>query len=88
MNYKTKHLPKPSTTNKQVREYLDAFNKGGRLIMPNGKGWRIVRPDGHKSSPFANEKAAITKARDELAGTDSKVFVFDKAGRLINTIAN
>ena len=88
MTYKTILLPQPSKTNKQVREYLDAFSKGGRLVMPNRKGWRVIGPDGQKSSPFASKQVAIAKARDELAGTDSKVFIFDKAGQLINTISD
>ena len=55
--------------------------------MPNKKGWRVVRPNGQKSSPFANEDAAIVKTKRELAGTESKVFVFDKAGRLVDTLS-
>ncbi len=35
MIYKT--LPRPDQSNRQIREYLDALDKGGQFVMPKGK---------------------------------------------------
>ena len=84
MTYKP--LPQPTKPTKEVIEYVNAYSKGGRLVVPNGKGWHVVGSNNQKSSTFSDKKSAIIKAKKELAGTDSKVFVFDKAGCLTETL--
>ena len=81
MVYKPLPTAKP---NKQIQEYLDAVHKGGRLVAPNGKGWRVVSPDGH-STTKATKKEAVAAAEKDLVGTESKVFVFNSQGKLVNS---
>ena len=84
MTYKT--LPKPTKPTKQVQEYVEAFGRGGRLVMPNGSGkWHVARPDDQKSLLFNTKEEAITKAEQELAKTDGKVFVFDRNGEVADS---
>ena len=78
-----KSLPK-AKPNKQIREYLDAVRKGGRLVAPNGDGWRVTGPDG-RSIRKATKEEAITQAEKELAGTESKVFIFNNTGELVDS---
>lgn len=85
MTYKT--LRKPTRPNKQIQEYVEAFSKGGRLVMPNKEGqWRTTGPNGSKSLVFKTKEEAVAKAKQELAGSDSKVFVFDENGELISQL--
>ena len=81
--YKTIPLPAPSRPNKQIKEYLDAFNKGGVLVMYSGKSWRIINPDGRKSSEFTTRKEAVAKAKRELTEGKGDLFIFDKSGRSV-----
>ena len=80
----SKTLPQPAKPTKEVRGYVAAFNKGGRLVMPNGSGWRVVRPDG-RSIAKATKKEAIAKAEKDLAGSQSKVFVFNGQGEVVDS---
>lgn len=82
MIYKT--LPQPAKPNKQVQEYLNALNKGGRFVIPNGKSWYFLRPDSSKSSSFTTKEEAIAQAKQELAKDKGELFIFDKAGQLVN----
>ena len=84
MTYKT--LPKPIKPSKQVQEYVEAFGRGGRLVIPNGAGrWHVTKPNNQKSLLFDTKEAAVAKAEQELAKTSGKVFVFDKNGELVDS---
>ena len=82
MTHKT--VTKPIKSNRQIREYLDAVNKGGRYVIPNGKSWYLLRPGNQKSSTFSTRREAITQAKQELTADKGDLFVFDKAGRLVS----
>ena len=76
-------LPPPAKSNKEVRAYVRAANKGGRVVIPDSKGWRVVRPD-QPNSRFASKKAAVAQAGRELVGTDANVFILNKKGELVD----
>ena len=81
---KTIPLPQPDKPNQQVREYLDAFGKGGRLVMYSETGWRIVRPNDQKSSEFATKEEAVAVAERELIKDKGDLFIFDENGQLLS----
>lgn len=73
----------PVRSNRQIKEYVDAFNKGGILVMYSGQGWRVISPDGSKSREFAKQRAAIAEAKRGLAEDKGDLFIFDKSSRLV-----
>ncbi len=84
MTYKT--LPKPAKPNRQVQEYVEAFGRGGRLVMPNNAGqWYVTKPNDQKSLLFDTKEEAVAKAEQELAKTNGKVFIFDRDGEVIDS---
>jgi hypothetical protein len=64
MNSKT--LPKPSSSNKQVQEYMAAVRKGmdSYFVVETREGWS-VRPatEPSKAASFATKEDAIQNAR-------------------------
>ena len=77
-------LPTPAKSNKQIQEYVATARKGSRLVMPNGKGWRVISPDGRSTAKPA-KREAVAAAEKDLAGSDSKVFVFNGKGELVDS---
>lgn len=79
-------LAKPAESNKQIREYLAAVDKGltGRFVMQNGKGWYVRKPNSRKSKLYLTKAEAIAKAEQELSVTKGELFIFDKDGQLID----
>ena len=86
LNMKTRELSTPAKPNKQVKEYLGAYEKGlkARYVIPNGKGWYVAQPTKSKGQLFATKKAAIAGAEQELTKTKGELFIFDKHGRLVS----
>lgn len=80
-------LSKPAKSNKQIQEYLSAVDKGmsGRFVVPNGKGWYVRKPHSQKGTLFPTKREAIAHAKQELAKTEGKLFVFDSKGNLVNS---
>lgn len=82
MTFKT--LQPPATSNKQVKEYVRAIEKGrdSYFVIQNGKGW-YVRKASVRTSPgtlFSTESEAVSAARTRAAKRNSKVLIFDKSG--------
>lgn len=82
MTFKT--LPPPAKSNKQVREYLDAVERGFNcyFVIQNRKGWYVrkasIRTRPGKLFPTKSEAERVAKAR--AARRNSEVFVFDRKG--------
>jgi hypothetical protein len=86
MTYKT--LPSPSKSNKQVREYTEAVEKGFKsvFVRPGPQGWRVLLVRNQKVvGTFADQTAAVSEANKQAAAMDGTVFVFDKTGTLVET---
>ena len=83
---KTRKLPTPPRPNKQVKEYLGAYEEGlkARYVIPGGKGWCVSQPMKSKGRWFATQKAAIIQAEQELSKTKGELFIFDKHGQLVS----
>lgn len=54
--------------------------------MPDGDGrWRVVQPNDSEVALFETKEAAVAAAEQELAGTASKIFIFDRDGELVDS---
>jgi TRAP-type C4-dicarboxylate transport system substrate-binding protein len=84
MTYKT--LPTPPSTNKQVREYLTAVEKGYNSIFvtATSKGWNVLLPKDKKIvGTYTDKTAALAEAKKLAQAHNGEYFVFDEAGELI-----
>lgn len=80
-----KLLPKPSSANKQTKEYTDAVKKGinSQFIIHMTDGWSLrpaTRPE--KAMLFDTKELALKKAKQN-AKSKSDIFIFSQDGALI-----
>jgi len=78
-------LPKPSPSNKQIREYTDAVKKGinSQFIIHMSNGWSLrpaTKPE--KAVLFDSRELALKKAKQN-AKPKSDIFIFAENGSLI-----
>lgn len=84
MTYKI--LPAPSKSNRQVREYTEAVEKGFRsvFVRPSIDGWRVVLVNNYQLvGVFTNKNAAVQAAKKKAASINGNYFVFNKSGQLV-----
>jgi hypothetical protein len=84
MTFKT--LPKPSSTNRQVREYTSAIDRGYRslFVIATDKGWVLKGAWEEEPINTFKDKAKAVESAKKLASTKKTSFyVFDKAGELV-----
>ncbi len=84
MTYKT--LPAPTSSNKQVREYTAAVEKGFKsvFVMPSPLGWQVSLARNQKVvGTYQSKNAAITEAKKQSATSNGTFFVFDRTGELV-----
>jgi hypothetical protein len=78
-------LPKPSPSNKQIKEYMDAVKKGidSQFIIHTDNGWSL-RPatEPEKAVLFESKELALKEAR-QSAKPQSDIFIFSETGSLI-----
>ena len=87
MKYRFKALPLPNQSNQQIKEYLQAVEKGGCLLTPLADKWHLKDPHQSKKAIFSNKSVAITAAQQQLAKETSAsgLFIFDQTGELIDS---
>jgi hypothetical protein len=78
-------LPKPSSSNKQIREYTDAVKKGvnSQFIIHMSNGWSLrpaTKPE--KAVLFDSKELALKKAKQN-AKPKSDIYIFSQSGSLI-----
>ena len=82
----SKILPKPSSSNKQVQEYMAAVRKGmvSYFVVETHEGWSIRPAIGPSQAViFATKEEAIQNAKAAVKAKHGKVFVFNQARSLI-----
>jgi hypothetical protein len=82
----SKELPKPSSSNKQIKEYMTAVRKGMKsiFVVQKREGWNVhpaVEPG--KSVQFASKEEALLYARAAAKTKQGEVFVFNLERSLI-----
>ncbi len=86
MTFKT--LPQPAKSNKQVREYVQAVEKGmdSYFVVQNGGGWYVRKASAKsgRGTLFATKTDAIQDAKSKAARRNSEVIIFDNKGVLID----
>lgn len=80
-----KLLPKPSPSNKQIKEYTDAVKKGinSQFIIHMANGWSLrpaTKPE--KATLFDTKESALKRAKQN-ARSKSDIFIFSQDGALI-----
>jgi len=86
MKFKT--LRPPSKSNRQVREYVNAIEKGRNsyFVVQNGKGWYVrkasIRTSNGKFFPTKSE--AVDNARARALRRNSEYLVFNNKGNLLS----
>jgi hypothetical protein len=81
-----KTLPKPAGSNKQVREYIEAVEKGynSLFIVPTEAGWSVRHSStGKIQQTYSTKTAAIQGAKKIATAPRTEIFVFDEAGQLL-----
>ena len=84
---KFRKLPTPSNSNRRVRDYVSAVERGrdSYYVVQNGKGWYVrkasVRTSNGKLFPTKSEALDIARAR--ATKRNSKVLVFNNKGTLL-----
>lgn len=85
-----KALPKPSSSNKQVQEYMAAVRKGmdSYFVVETHEGWS-VRPasEPNKALVFVTKEEAIQNAKAAVKSKHGEVFVFNLARSLIDQVS-
>jgi len=81
-----KLLPKPSATNKQVKEYTDAVKKGinSQFIIHMANGWSLrpaTQPE--KATLFSSKTLALKEAKQNAKSKRGDIFIFSQDGALI-----
>jgi len=82
----SKELPKPSSSNKQIQEYMTAVRKGldSLFVVETDNGWSVapaISPG--KAVIHASKEEALQQAKAAAKSKHGEVFVFDQAGSLI-----
>ena len=83
----SKELPKPSSSNKQVQEYMTAVRKGANsvFVVQKHDGWSVCPgTDPSRAVVFATKEEALQKAKAAAKTKHGEVFVFDQPGSLIS----
>lgn len=80
-----KNLPKPSRSNKQVREYVEAAKQGkdSQFVVATGKGWTVRKATSGRASTFDTRAKALQHAQKAARKTNSEVFIYNHNGYLI-----
>lgn len=81
-----KLLPKPSATNKQVKEYTDAVKRGinSQFIIHMEKGWSLrpaTQPE--EATLFSSKALALKEAKQNAKSKRGDIFIFSQDGALI-----
>ncbi len=86
MTFKT--LAPPAKSNKQIREYIEAVNKGfdSYFVVQNGKGWYVRKASTKTSNGtlFATKTMAIKHAKQKATRKEAEVIVFNDKGTLLS----
>lgn len=86
MTFRT--LTPPKQSNRQVREYVEAVEKGldSYFVVENGKGWYVRKAStaNSKGKFFEDKEAAIEYAMNQAIKKQSEVLVFDNKGSLLS----
>jgi hypothetical protein len=85
MTFKT--LAPPAKSNKQVREYVEAVEKGldSYFVVQNGKGWYVRKASTKigNGTLFATKIEAIQNAKAKAAKKNSEIIIFNNKGTLL-----
>ena len=88
MTYKT--LPRPSASNKQIQEYVDAATKGlaSLFIMRTEKGWNVYPANQSALATdfmiFSRKDEAVRYAKDRAQAEGGEVYLYNReAGQTI-----
>ena len=86
MTFKT--LSPPAKSNKQVREYVQAVEKGldSYFVVQNGRGWYVRKASlrSGNGTLFPNKAEAVEHAKKLSEKRNSEYLVFDNKGSLIS----
>lgn len=80
-----KPLPKPSPSNKQVQEYMNAVKKGinSQFIIHMSDGWSLRPAAKPEEAILFNSKELALKKAKQNAKPKSDIFIFAQNGSLI-----
>ena len=82
-----KNLPKPSSPNKQIQEYIAAVEKGynSLFVIPVKNSWAVRHSNsGTIQETFATKTAAVNGAKKLASSSKTEIFVFGKEGQLLS----
>lgn len=86
MTFKT--LTPPARSNKQVREYVQAVEKGldSYFVIQNGKGWYVKKASLRSGNGkfFPTKEAALGQAKKLSSARSSEYLIFNNKGTLIS----
>lgn len=83
---KFKQLPPPPRSNKQIREYIEAVERGRNhyYVKQNGEGWYVRKASDRRGGQlFSTKSEALQVARARAAKKDSQVLVFNRKGDVL-----
>lgn len=85
MTYKT--LSKPPSSNKQVREYISALEKGRHsvFVMPIENNWGVRRVAAKKlDGIFSSQAEALSIAEKLAKSKNAEVLLFSQDGEIVD----
>ncbi len=85
-----KPLARRNPNNPQIREYIDAIERGKDTlhIFSSGNGWKLKKIGGADMGVFATEKEALSTAEGFLrSGTSAEVITHDANGLITDRMS-
>ncbi len=84
-----KPLKTPNQNNPQIREYIDAIERGKDAlhIFPTEGGWRLKKIGGDELGIFATQEKAIATAEELRCGTIAEIITHDENGLIRDRIS-
>lgn len=83
MPIQEKPLKMPNQNNPQIREYIDAIERGKDVlhVLPTSDGWKIKKIGGNDFGLFGTQTEAVSRAKELLhSGTSAEVITHDRNG--------
>jgi len=81
----SKLLPPPAQSTKQIREYLEAVQKGknSQFVIQGGRHWFVKNQRDLSSQSFPTKNDAVAYATAVASKQRGTMFIFDDQGNLI-----